>query len=71
MLSGMSTIEIIENLKIKKLPKIGWYDGSDDCRRTSDTQIILNSESNILAIPLIHIATAKNNNTDVKLYHVA
>ena len=33
MLSGMSTIEIIENLKIEKLPKIRWYDGSDDCRR--------------------------------------
>ena len=33
MLSGMSTIEIIENLKIENCPKIGWYDGSDDRRR--------------------------------------
>ena len=30
MLSGMSTIDIIENLKSKIWPKIGWYDGSDD-----------------------------------------
>ena len=29
----MSTIEIIENLKSKIWPKIGWYDGSDDRRR--------------------------------------
>ena len=33
MLNGMSTIEMIENLKIEIWPKIGWYDGSDDRRR--------------------------------------
>ena len=37
MLNGMSTIEMIENLKIEIWPKIGWYDGSDD-RRWNDIQ---------------------------------
>ena len=37
MLNGMSTIEMIENLKIENLTKIGWYDGSDDRRRIIQT----------------------------------
>ena len=32
----MSTIEMIENLKSKIWPKIGWYDGSDDLQSRVD-----------------------------------
>ena len=37
----MSTIEIIENLKSKIWPKIGWYDGSDDRRITSPVWLMM------------------------------
>ena len=33
MLYGMSTIEMIENLKIENLTENRWYDGSDDRQR--------------------------------------
>ena len=47
MLNRMSTIEMIENLKSKIWPKIGWYDGSDDRRRN----VSLSHINNYFGVP--------------------